>query len=230
VVRGRDFLASYLPGFLSACWGYILNVPAFRLQAVKVTDGFGGDAGTGGRLAVAGFFFFGANHGEFAGIEPVTAAIGALVDLDLAFGAREMAMQLDVATAGTGAFSGRVDGNAGVPFDLQQVFAGRFLFFIDALEFERVKPNASTASLTNVHANIADLFLDQFVVARGTFHGRTYHSAGRRCCQVPGVRGLAGWTEGRREEEVRGSGQNFSKKDWRATFPRRFISGEVGGA
>jgi hypothetical protein len=113
-----------------------------------------------------------------------------LVYFHLAFGAGKMAVQFDVATTGTGSFARRVDRDPVIALDLEQMFPGRFLLLIDALELERIEPDASASPFTHIHADITNLLWNQFVVTCGTFHGRTYHSADSIACQVPVGAGL----------------------------------------
>ena len=73
---------------------------------------------------------------QLAGIKPIAAAIGALIDLDLAFGAEKMPVQSHAITTGTIAFARHIDGDPFVPLEMEQRFTGYFTFFIDALQFK----------------------------------------------------------------------------------------------
>jgi hypothetical protein len=53
---------------------------------------------------------------------------------------------------------------------MQQGFSSCLLFFVDPLEFERIKPDTAAAPLTNVNAEAADLRLSQLIVTGRAFH------------------------------------------------------------
>ncbi len=110
---------------------------------------------------------------QLSGIEPVTPAIGALIDLDLAFGAEKMPVQPHAIATGTIAFARGIDGDPLVPLEMEQRFTGYFIFFIDALEFKGVEPYPTAASLTDVNDQAADLHLSQLIEASWAFHKLT---------------------------------------------------------
>jgi len=80
-----------------------------------------------------GLCLLSAHLGEFACVQPITGAIGALVDLNSAFGAEEMAMQLHSLATGTLALAGAVHHQARVVLDMKQRLASHLGFFIDPL-------------------------------------------------------------------------------------------------
>jgi hypothetical protein len=107
-----------------------------------------------------------------------------LVNFDPAFGAEEMALEFDVRAAGAMPFSGWVDIDAGVPLNFEQVIAGWFVLFVDALKLERIEPNSAATPFADIDRDAADLFLNQFIIASGASHERSYHSAESVPCQV----------------------------------------------
>jgi hypothetical protein len=88
-------------------------------QAIKIADEFGGKAGlAGGVPRDGGLTFLGSNQGQFAGIEPITGAIRALVHFDPAFGAKEVPVEFHACAAGAFAFAGLVHDQALVTLDV----------------------------------------------------------------------------------------------------------------
>ena len=77
-------------------------------QAIKIADEFGRNAGLAGVVCDSDLTFLRSNQGQFAGIEPVTGAIRALVHFDSAFGAKEVAVEFHARAAGTFTFAGLV--------------------------------------------------------------------------------------------------------------------------
>ena len=104
-----------------------------------------------------GLSFFVADQGKFARIEPVAAAIRALIHFHAAFGAKEMAVKLHPGTAGTFAFTGWVHDDALIALEVKQGFPGGLAFFIDLLQFKAVEPNPTTTALASVQDKMADL-------------------------------------------------------------------------
>lgn len=110
-------------------------------------------------LRPGGLTAFGANLFQFTGIEPIAAAVGALIDLDPAFGAEIMTMQLDSGAARTIAFARGIHDHLFVALDVQERLAGGFVLLIDAFEFEGIEPNTAAATLAHVHLQTAHLNL-----------------------------------------------------------------------
>jgi hypothetical protein len=103
-------------------------------------------------------------------IEPVPAAIGALVDLDAAFRAEEMPMEFDLGTPRAFALARRVNHNAFGPAYPKQRLACPLIFFVDLLQFKRVKPDAAAPVLAYIDHQLSDLHLREIIEARWTFH------------------------------------------------------------
>jgi hypothetical protein len=101
----------------------------------------------------------GSNQGQFARIEPVTAAVGALVHLDPAFGAEEVAVELYAGAAGTFAFAGWVHDQPLVTPEVEQGLFRSLLLFINPLHLEGIKPNPGATALAGVHGEAANLQL-----------------------------------------------------------------------
>jgi hypothetical protein len=114
--------------------------------------------------------FFRADRRQFARVEPVTIAVRTLVHFDSAFGAKEMAHQLDPFTARTISLPRCVDDHISVALDFDQMLSRAFLRVVDALKLKRVEPYAATTALTNVHLKIANLPFSQFIEASWTLH------------------------------------------------------------
>jgi len=117
-----------------------------------------------------GFALLSANLGQFSGVEPVPSAIGALVNLDPALCAKEVAMQSNPGTARTIPFPRNVDHDPIIPFEMKQRLAGRLLFLVDLLKLECVEPNAATTALADINHQAANLGLRQFIEASWAFH------------------------------------------------------------
>ncbi len=111
-----------------------------------------------------------AHLGQLPGVKPVAATVGALVHLNAAAGAEEMAMELDALAARAAALAGRVHDDPFVPLNPKQRLPGRLALFIDALQFEGVEPNPPAAALADIHIQAANLELGQFMVTRRTSH------------------------------------------------------------
>jgi len=54
--------------------------------------------------------------------------------------------------------------------DLDKSFTRGFMLFIHLLEFERVKPDSTAASLANIHRNAAHAGFGQSLITRRTVH------------------------------------------------------------
>src|SRR5262245_3624487 len=115
-----------------------------RLEAVKVPDDFGRNVGLLCPFGFGDFRSFLTNQRELAGIKPITRAIRTFVDLDAAFGAKEMAMQLDALTGRTFAFAVRVDHDPRIDLDVHEGLSRGLGFLVDTFQFECVEPNATT--------------------------------------------------------------------------------------
>jgi hypothetical protein len=94
---------------------------------------------------------FRAHSRQFARIEPVTIAIGALVHFDSPLGAEIMPHQFYTLAPRAIALARRIDHHIFVVLDLEQMFSGAFFLLINALKLKRVKPNAATTALANIH-------------------------------------------------------------------------------
>jgi hypothetical protein len=115
--------------------------------------------------------FFRAHSGQFARIQPVPIAIGALVHFDSAFGAEEMPHQLHPFAPRAITLARRIDDDIFVALNFKQMLPGAFLLLINALKLERVEPDAAATALTNVYLQVSDLPFGQIIEARGAFHG-----------------------------------------------------------
>jgi hypothetical protein len=112
----------------------------------------------------------GANGSQFTGIQPVTRAVGTLIDLDFAFCAKEMPEQFDALAAGTFAFANGIHHDVLIPLELHQRLSSLLVLIVDLLELESVKPDPAATALANVDDELADLKLAQFVEASRAFH------------------------------------------------------------
>jgi hypothetical protein len=96
---------------------------------------------------------------EFAGIEPEAATACALIDLDLLPDAEEVPHHYNVITFGAIESFRRVYNDAFISLDVQQRFAGGLVGLVEFLELEIIEPDSSTAALTYVDCDIANLDL-----------------------------------------------------------------------
>ncbi len=108
-------------------------------------------------LGTGGFGSFSADLFKFSRIQPVPAAIGTLIHLDTPFGAEEMTVEFDVRASRAIPFAGSVYHNPLIALNMKQRFPGGFVLFVDALQFERVKPDPA-AALANIDLQTADLY------------------------------------------------------------------------
>jgi len=116
---------------------------------------------------------FRANLGQLAGIEPIAAAIGALVHLNFAFGTEKVPVQSHALTMGTIPFARHIHCDSVISREMEQGFTACFTFFIDALEFKSVEPYPTAAPLADVNYQAADLHFSQFIEASWAFHKAT---------------------------------------------------------
>jgi len=149
------------------------------LEAIQIPNRFRRNGGTRGltEFLFLGFFF--ADRRQFARIEPVTVAIRALVHFDPAFGAEEMAHQLDPLASRTISLARCIDDHIFVALNFEQMLSGAFLLLVNSLKLERVEPNAAATTLANVHLEIAHLPPGQFVEASWTLHDAISEVLGR---------------------------------------------------
>src|SRR5262249_42184795 len=110
----------------------------FDSLPVEKADGFHGNCADPHFVPGPYFDLLRADLLEFARVEPVTGAVRAMVHLDLATSAEEMALEFHAVAARTGALSGRVHAHGGVDLDAQEMFGGRFTLLVHALKFKRV--------------------------------------------------------------------------------------------
>jgi hypothetical protein len=113
---------------------------------------------------------FRADRRQFARIEPVTIAVRALIHFDPALGAEEMAHQLHPLAARAISLARCIDDHIFITLDFEQMFSRAFLLVVDALKLERVEPYAAATALANIHLQIANLPLGQFIEASWTLH------------------------------------------------------------
>lgn len=142
----------------------------FQLLAVKKADGFHGKARTAGFGGFGGDSFFAADLFEFAGIEPIAAATGAVIHFHLFFGAEEMAFELHAGAARAIAFAGAIHHQRRVVLEMQNLGRRDFVLFIEALEFKRIEPDARATALAGIHRHAPDGELGQFMKTSRTFH------------------------------------------------------------
>ncbi len=121
-------------------------------------------------LSLSQLGILGTNLRQLAGIEPVTTAVGALIDLDPPLGAKEVPMQLNTRAARTLPFSGGIHLNTFVPFNLQQGLSCRLVTLIDLLQLKDIKPNPTATALANVNPELAHLDFSELVEASWAFH------------------------------------------------------------
>jgi hypothetical protein len=114
---------------------------------------------------------FGANGCQFACIQPVAVAIGALVNFNSAFGAEEMTHQLDSYAARAISLARRIDRDILTVLNFKQMLPGAFFLLVNTLKFKCVEPNAAATALADVNLDTANLLFRQFIEASWTFHG-----------------------------------------------------------
>jgi hypothetical protein len=108
-------------------------------------------------LGARGFTAFDADLFQFAGIEPITAAAWALVHLDPALGTEKVPVKFYFRAARAVAFARTIYHNVLMALNTKQRFTGGLVLFVDALQFERVKPDTATPTLANVDLKTTDL-------------------------------------------------------------------------
>jgi len=116
-----------------------------------------------GGLLSAGLAFFRSDLFQFPGIEPIAAAVWTFIHFDAPFAAEKMPLELDAVAAGTFPFARRIEDRVFLSLDLKEHLSRSLVFFIHALKFEGIKPDAAAATLANVHYQSADLDLGQFI-------------------------------------------------------------------
>ena len=94
---------------------------------------------------------------EFTCIEPVTAAIGALIDLDPPLGTEVVPMQFYPLASRAIAFAAGVDNDLVIPLNMKQRLTGSLVFFVDSLQFEGIKPYPAATALADIDFETADL-------------------------------------------------------------------------
>jgi hypothetical protein len=94
---------------------------------------------------------------QFAGIEPIAAAAWALVHFDPALGTEKVPVKFYSRAARAIAFARTVYHNVLIALNMKQGFASRLVLFVDALQFERVKPDTATPTLANINFKTTDL-------------------------------------------------------------------------
>src|SRR5688572_13308482 len=99
---------------------------------------------------------------KLSGIQPVTAAARAEVHIDLPFGAKEMALELDAIATRTGTLDGQIHSDRGIALDVQEPLVGDLLLIIHLLELKCIEPDAPATTLANIHVHAAQFGLSQF--------------------------------------------------------------------
>src|SRR5690348_9154826 len=148
----------------------LLRLSRPKVKTIEVPYCFRRYSGLPHFLAGSQLSILGANFGQFAGIEPVTTAVGTLIDLDPPPGAEKVAMQLNPGAAGTIAFSSGIHLNAFIPFDVKQSLPGRFVILIDLLKLKNIKPDPAATALANIDLKSAHLDFSELVEASWAFH------------------------------------------------------------
>jgi hypothetical protein len=110
-----------------------------------------------GLLRSRGLSFLGPDEGELTRIEPIAAAVRALVHFNPASGAKEMPMELHPRAAGTFTLAGLVHNYALVASNVQQGLPHALTFFIYSLQLEGIKPNPTASALADIHNEGTDL-------------------------------------------------------------------------
>src|SRR5947207_9574608 len=100
---------------------------------------------------------------QFAGIQPIPAAVGTLIDLDSSLGAEVVTMKFYAGTPRALALTRAVYYHVLVALDMQQRFAGGFIFLIDPFQFEGVEPDAAATALADIDFQTADLYLPYII-------------------------------------------------------------------
>ena len=134
-----------------------LRSSVLGLQAVEIADDIFGNAGLADRARGRGLGLLGSNQGQFAGIEPVAPAVGALVHFDPAFGAEEVAVEFYAGAAGAFTLAGWVHDQSLVASDVEQGLSRGLMLFINLLHLEGIKPNPAATALAGVHGEAANL-------------------------------------------------------------------------
>ena len=144
----------------TTCWQKrraALRSSALGLQAVEIANDGLRNAGLPTLVCGRGLCLLGSDQGEFTRVEPITVAVRALVHLNAAFGAEEMAMEFHAGAAGASALAGWVHDNSLIVLDVQQGLSRSLRLFIDLLQLEGIKPNPAATALAGVQNEVADL-------------------------------------------------------------------------
>jgi len=121
-------------------------------------------------LSAAGLTPFGADEGQLTGIQPVATAAWALVDLDPAFGAEIVAVELDTIAPGTFAFTTCIHDDPLIRLNVQKRLASGLIFFVHTVQFKSVEPDTTAAALAHINFQTTHLGFGKLVEASWTFH------------------------------------------------------------
>ena len=143
---------------------------ALSLQPIKIPNYLRRNVGLAGGFDFCVTCALGPDQGQLAGVEPIAAAIRTVIHLDGAPGVKKMATEFNAVAARAIAFAGVIHVQPWIALDIGEEFARGFVFFVHALEFEGVEPDAAAATVANIHGHSAHLHLGQFIEASGTFH------------------------------------------------------------
>src|SRR6185295_5325044 len=124
------------------------------MHAVEVTDDGAVDTDLGDFALLRRVAHFIADFLQFTGVEPETAAAGALVHFDLFLRAEEMAFEFEAIATGTVAFAAEVHVKLRVALDIDQPLRG-LVWFVHFLQFKGVEPYAAAAAEAEVHGEAA---------------------------------------------------------------------------
>lgn len=150
---------------------------------VEKTNGLHGEGGGASLGQLGGRDFFVADLLEFAGVQPITRAVGAMIHLDLFERAEEMSLEFDTLTTWAGAFAGVVHLYDRIALDAQKVFRGHILAIVHAFQLECVEPETTAAAVAGVHGHAAHGHFGHLKVTGRAFHEPT-HNMPRRECQI----------------------------------------------
>ena len=141
------------------------------LEPVKMADGGQIDPGSTGLGRRGRLGLFPQDAFELAGIEPVTAAVRALIHFHAAFGAEKMALQLDRVAPGTIPFAGGINPHCRIAGDTLKCAPAAVGKFFDPLQLERVKPDATAAAVTDIQRDTSHVNFGQRIETCRAFHG-----------------------------------------------------------
>jgi hypothetical protein len=116
--------------------------------------------------------FFLANLFQLTGVEPITAAVWAMIHLNLLLCAEKVALELHVIAARAIALARLIYNDHRVVLNPQKIFRRDFALFIHTLKFKRVEPDAAATAGASIHGYAAEFEFRQIAGTGRAFHFR----------------------------------------------------------